>query len=419
MNDAHTNGSPTAHSTHALFVVWSDALPLVGSIRADLAEECTILADVRVEWSEARRFDNLRRFYQQPLQDGDKTTYQPEKMMGNALHVFYAENADAKLVLHRSAAGEIEQVLDVFITCKQKFRRLAEQKYGYPYLVHCAATPQELRLQTTLLFGPEIGARLAQGERLTADTLKKDIVGADGWVSLAEAFEALSGAVDWCVMRGWDGLPNAVDGDDLDILVSSKKAAFSALGLTQPKGPDGRRNGYLSLVSGEKIKFDLHWVGDGYFDPFWQTEVLHTCQSQNSFFRPSPTHALMTAIYSEIVARPAAREKQMERIRHLADSVAHSGWLTHEALAHRQSLLEILRGFMLSNNFVMTTPVVRRHNLAMDAQKVLPRNGGAWRAGRINKIKTIAMRSARRILPAKVRAFLLLIYRKRYGNILE
>lgn len=419
MIDPLTSGNLMVYSRHALFVVWSDALPLVDSIRADLAKECTILADVRVEWSEPNRFDNLRRFYQQALQDGKKTTFQPEKMSGNTLHVFYVENACAELVLHRSASGEIEQVLDVFITCKQKFRRLAEQNYGYPYLVHCAATPQELRLQTTLLFGSAIGTRLAQGDRLTADTVKKDIVGADGWVSLAEAFEALSGAVDWCVMRGWNTLPEAVDGDDLDILVSSKKAAFSALGLTRPKGPDGIRNGYLSLVSGERIKFDLHWIGDGYFDPFWQSEVLRTRQSQNGYFRPSPTHALMIAIYSEIVLRPIAREKQMERIRDLANSVAHSGWLTDEALAHRQSLIEILRGFMISSKYVTTKPLVRRHHLAGDALKILSYNDETWQNDSVRKFKAITTRTARSLLPARIRAVLLSIYRKRYRNVFK
>jgi hypothetical protein len=361
----------------------------------------------------------MRRFYQQPLKINEKTSFLPEKISGNELHVFYVANSNSNLVLHRSASGELEQVLDVFVKCKQRFRTLAERKCGHPYLIHCAATRSELKLQTSLLFGTKNSAQLAQGIRMEAKLSAQDLIGADGWKDLREAFEALSGAVDWCVLRGWETLPHQVAGDDLDILVSSKKAAFSSLGLLQPDGPDGSRNGYLTLNSGEKIKFDVHWVGDGYFDSFWQADVLKRRVSKNGVFRPEPTQALMTAIYSEIVARPLAREKQMGRIKELARDVAHSGWLTDEALAHRRSLLEVLRGFMLSNGYVMSTPLVRRHEIARDALKILPQRSDNATGDSAKAVKNLLKRIARSVLPPKLRSMLLSIFRKHYGSLLD
>jgi len=354
--------------SQAMFIFWTDALHLVEDCRKILSSTCDIQADIKIEWTESLVVENLKRLYQYPLIEGKNKNFGRDKMTGNSLHVFYVNTTLGKNVFHRSAAGEIEYVNSHLMELKSTFRSLTENATGKKYLVHCAAESSELQLQTALMFGAKDMALLHSGGRLKERTLTRNLIGSDGWNSLAEAFEFLSCFVNWCVLRGWNTLPDEVEGDDLDVLVDNRNFIFSGLGLYQIDNIDFLRNGYMKLKSDlNPVKFDVHWVGDGYFDTRWQQNVLDKKNYRSSFYFPDEVNALMTALYAEYVARPLPRSEKFDRLSSLIKIVDENKAIGVDILLNPDRVILLLNDFMNQNRYEVAIPKVRRHNFSKKA----------------------------------------------------
>lgn len=405
--------NPTNYHKQSLFIIWNDGLALVPEIRADLAKDSVILADVRIIWSANKAQSNLRRLYQKPLIDGDTEDFSSEKITKPVLHVFYVETLDGRSALHRSATGEIEEVNPYFISKKELYRSWAVSEFNYSFLVHCAASSDELRLQTVLFFGTEGADLLWAGERYSKDALEGDLVGSEGWDSLEAAFHVLSYSVDWVVLRGWESLPKGNVGDDLDILVRTNKTASSALCLLHKQQDRKFRNGQLRIAR-EPIKVDLHWIHDGYFDPTWQLKVLEDRVVQDWVFRPSTIDAFFTLIYAEYVNRKYERKSKIERLKLVSKEIRHTGWLNDDMYNDRGNMLQLLSKFMESRGYVWVTPVVQRFEQAADAVYVLPKANLDRRAQDCSLIVRTLAHITRYIMPVRIRSFLVKYVRKQY-----
>jgi hypothetical protein len=356
----------------AMFIFWSDGLHLVEDCRRHLQENCVIQADIEFEWSEEMISENMKRLYQQPLQKDMDTLFGREKMAGKNLHVFYVSTHMGGNVFHRSAAGEIEFVNSHIIGLKAKFRKLVEASTGTPYLVHCASSREELKLQSALIFGLTELRRLEAGELLVGNYRRRDLYGSGGWESLSDAFEFMSYLVNWSVMRGWASLPGSVSGDDLDILVDNRKIVFAALGLKQSSDHDFLRNGYMDIKNIKKpIKFDVHWVGDGYFDTKWQYSFLANKRRVSTFFIPDKVNGLMMYLYAEYVARPNPRPEKFERLASLIEELDKNSVIGKDILLDENRVLRLLNDFMSQNSYQLSVPLVKRHQISKKAEKLL------------------------------------------------
>lgn len=356
----------------AMFIIWSDALPIVEQCRKLLQESCVIQADIEYEWSEALISENMRRLYKQPILIAKNPQFGREKMSGTNLHIFYISTHKGNKVFHRSAAGEIEFVNSHILFLKTKFRELVTPLTGTPYSVHCASSTEELKLQSALIFGLKEHKRLEKGELILDKYRRADLCGSGGWESLHDAFEFISSLASWCVMRGWESLPDHVSGDDLDILVDNRRLFFAALALKQPNDHDFLRNGYMEIKNSKVvIKFDVHWIGDGYFDTKWQYEILANKIPSKSFFKPDKVNALMMSLYSEFVSRPSPRPEKHETLGRLIKEIDQNNIIGQEILINQNSVIALLNDFMSQNNYEVSTPVVKRHPMAKKAKKML------------------------------------------------
>jgi len=384
---------PSNDLTDTLFITWSEANCFVDELRQDLSVDFDILADVEISWTKENIINNVKRLYGKPLYFDDLKEFEPRKTSGNKIHVFYVKQRSTNIVLHRSASGEFERVSLSSVKNKEKYRKLAYDKFSYPYMIHSASTIEELRLQTPLLLGMQNAMTLWIGERMSIKSIDSDLQGANGWASLKSALEHLSLCTDWCVLRGWDELEDGLIGDDLDILVADKDIASSALGLLFKENDKQMRNGYLQLQDGTSIKVDLHWVGDGYFDTNWQKDILKNSYLVNEIKRPDEVNALFSLIYNEFVNRTEVRENKILSIKKLAQEVSHSGWLKKEIFDDENKTIQLLVDYMYSNGYVWTLPLVKRHDQAHRVINRLPRS-------------TIKKVSFKNIISIKVIAFL-------------
>lgn len=395
---------PPSDLTQSLFIVWSDAFDILGRVREDLNGSFNVLADVRVQWSKEHAQENICRLYGQPsLRDGYKN-FGAKKISKPELHAFYVENPMVDASLHSSATGEIERLNKDFAIKKQLYRQWSQESNGgYPYLIHSAAQLDELRFQTVLLFGPERAKALWYRQKLEITELHQDLVGAGGWASLREVFVVLDHTVDWCVLRGWEGLPDNFSASDLDILVADWRRASAVLGLVHDQGnPSNIRNGQIILPNME-IKCDLHWTGDGYLDAIWQKNILLNRVIEKDVFRPNSEDAFFSLIYSEYVHRATERLEKVERIKRIGAELSHTGWLTDDLFGDRTQMLKVLAGYMKVSGYYWTPPVVDRYAQPQDAVDLLPKQiTGAVRPSDPYLLQ-LAISLARRVLPSGLR----------------
>lgn len=398
---------PPGDLSQCLFIVWPGAFDQLDRIRADLAGSFRILADIKVHWSEQHVQNNLRRLYRQPVTPNINPNYTSPKATRPVLQVFYVENQAEEASLHASATWEIERLNGAFPLKKELYRQWAlEGGTEYPYLVHSAAQLEELRFQTVLLLGPERAGQLWAGKALGETELHRDLTGAEDWGSLREAFDALDHSVRWCVLRGWEDLPDNFSSNDLDILVDNPKNASSALGLLHKSGKGDQRTGLIQL-SGSDIVCDLHWIGDGYLDPVWQNNMLTNRALENNVFRPDSEDAFFSLIYSEYVHRQNERPEKIARLQRVSHELSHTGWLTDDLFEDRGKVLKILAGYMKVRGYYWVQPLYKRYPQPEDALAALPKPNVPPpvqpKGGKGSFLMRLSIRLARRLLPAPMR----------------
>lgn len=394
---------PPEDLSHCLFIVWPDAFDFVDRIRDDLSQDFRILADVRLQWSQQHVQNNLRRLYRQPVLSEPDATFISPKASKPFLHVFYVESSSNEIALHASATLEIERINPAFANKKDIYRQwIVDSGVEYPFLVHSAARLDELRLQTVLLFGTEQASALWAGQPLGMAELKRDVTGAAGWASLREAFDALDHSIDWCVLRGWEDLPDHFSSNDLDILVDNPKSASSALGLLHNLEGSNIRSGLMRL-SDQDIKCDLHWTGDGYLDAVWENHLLSNRVKESNVFRPNSEDAFFSLIYSEYVHRHQERPEKIDRILRVSQELSHTGWLTSDLFKDRQKVLKTLAGYMKIQGYFWVPPVAERYAQAEDAVAALPKPDAQYLFIKKPVFFRIGARIAHRILPINLR----------------
>lgn len=366
----HSN-KPPEDLSHGLFVVWGAESALVSMVRKELSNRFSILCDSELIVSEDKITELVKRLYAKPVFFNDDGVFEPEKTKKNKLHVFYVKDLDPLLALHRSAAGEFENVSLSFAKAKEKFRLECRLNYGYEYFVHAALTVSEIRLQLPILFPEEVVRQLWMGESVANPVSDSHL--SLGFKTLAEALSQLTLSTEWCVLRGWETLPDGHIGDDLDILVQDKNIAVSCINLLFDPKDHQKRNGYLVLRSGETVKFDLHWVGDGYFDERWQSQVLANRRIANSIPRPNDEDAVFTLLYNELVNRAKPRVERLRLAASILSGMHTTGWFDKGAVFTSDYALDLLGGYMKSKKYVWVEPKVKRHDQPAGAVQRLPK----------------------------------------------
>lgn len=125
-----------------------------------------------------------------------------------------------------------------------------------------------------------------------------EIRGEDGWSSLKEFFDVLKTAnIPYVVLRKYERLPESfIDGDhDIDILCMDLREMALLTGAT-------KRNigisAYQVIIDGIKTDFDIRFLGDGYIDSLWASEILDgRVENDNGIFVMNNENQLFSILY--------------------------------------------------------------------------------------------------------------------------
>jgi hypothetical protein len=342
-----------------VFVLWERSQVHWDAILADLSTRFCVVFVACVEWPKDQVENNFLRLYgMPPRDDASKEPSRRSAAVGaGPFMLVVVEDLAPVYVVDRTFSKKIEIVNRSVAAAKAQYRALC----GGGFRVHSSNSLGEFFRDATLLLGvTRLNDILATSGQPSGgiETLALDLAGGQGWSSMELLFQHLVRASGCVILRNFDELPHRLlDGDgDIDVLCRDK-ADLAAIVNGRVLIDVGGKFACETTVDGTKLQFDVRFVGDGYYDEYWQNEVIRSAVPHNRCVMvPSADHHFFTLLYHAKVHKKTVKAEYRLRLRALADQLGLAAYrdvdLTDDAVAS-----ELLAGYMCANRFRPTMPL--------------------------------------------------------------
>ncbi len=259
-------------------IIWPNALGFSETIIGDLRASFKVMAQFTIRWDSDKWYDNFKVFYSKSWQG-----FPPSQLQNAvAFKAKYCGQGDFMLIVFEDDAPEMayEQttegmsfVNDRVFNKKKQYRVLT----GGGHLVHTSNHTAETDRDLTLLLGTGIDDfKKAYDHGGEGNMITRNCTGVDGYDSLTSFFYTLNHTISYCVLRNFECLPDQFfeqGHEDIDLLVENLSHIIH---LTAAKPISGLENrvDYTIRIANEDVQFDFRHVGDNYYDPAWERNIL-------------------------------------------------------------------------------------------------------------------------------------------------
>jgi hypothetical protein len=272
-----------------LIVIWPRHLKHVGAITQELEDRFIIIEHYDIQWSKEILYQNFYRFY------GDRLSTKSVKEKANddsEFRLIIFKDTNPKYAFRPTARG-VEKVNMNFFDLKKIFRKEFNTRFG----IHGSNDEIETNKDLSLLLGINLKDYKKQHNRDWSGEvtkIKRDVTGAHGWNSLEHFFYFINAVEPYLILRNYNDLSKDLEAiDDIDFLVANcEKFSLFSNAVKMSKGTE--RANYKITIDGKDIDIDLRYIGDNYFDRFWQKDcmakrVLHSkgfyvMDNENQYF---------------------------------------------------------------------------------------------------------------------------------------
>ena len=335
-----TQVEPRAESRSAqlgLFVIWHNSRREEKRILADLNRLFEVLTVHEVHWSPELVEQNYQRFYSDLDVRGVYHLF--NKGAGPFLAITLVDRSPAQE--DRMTSRGSRTVNARFLDAKLRYR---EWLGGLG--VHCGETTWETKRDLRMLLGLEASSESEASTRWNGEVqiLRRDVTGARGWESVAEAFAALNVGVDYAVI----GDPAIGSTHPIQLLTDQYHTLHTVLNARPLLGSPPPCGGSFAVrIAARTVVFGLRIVGDGFLDPRWAAEYLAARElGADGVYRASSRDAFATCCYRAIVHAPCLCAGDKAQIAKMAQSLGLAGWSLAELadpLRVKERLDELLR----------------------------------------------------------------------------
>lgn len=313
-----------------LFVIWLNAYGARDRIIRDIQSRFSIKNVYEISWSQELFSCNMSRFYGTKLPPGsDKET-----RVGRGPFTLVIVEDESPLYGERMVRGGLKEMVNTnMFDAKMLYRSWTEGPEKITDRVHTTNTPKETSHDLTLLLArnPEDyykEMRNAASWNGDIKQLNMDLAGADGWPNIKQLFYVLNSILDYVVLRNFECLPNEYHMEkhgDIDILVDNYKEACWVMNAEAVCGETYRVQNEVN-VAGEKIRFDLRYVGDNYYDESWEKNILkNRVLDPAGFYKPCAEDYFYTLLYHAIIQKPAMSDDYRVRLARMAQELDING----------------------------------------------------------------------------------------------
>jgi hypothetical protein len=278
-----------------LFVLWSGSRFAQGRILADIQQQFEIRRAYDVTWSRAQVTANFARFYRGRAQPPYRAAFEEQKGRGPFLLVTVVDHSPH--YQERETLKGVRPVNVRFFDAKMRYREWV----GGSMRVHATDSALEARRDLTLLLGSDAEHYLQQHRGIwdgEIQPVRRDVVGAQGWVSRAQLIEVLGATVNYLALPTRPGESIALLTDDYEELVRVMNAR-PLLGQLPCWGGD-----FATWIGRGELEFQIRFVGDGYLDESLASSLLEQrVRRPGDFFRPCEEDARDYQAYHALVHR--------------------------------------------------------------------------------------------------------------------
>ena len=127
------------------------------------------------------------------------------------------------------------------------------------------------------------------------------------WSSFKELFEVLNTECNCLVLRNYTDISDEgkKDGvhEDIDFLCEDQARFIEVVGCEPRKSAKDKIHQKIS-VGGAVIPIDIRYVGDGYYDPAWEADMLKNKRLYNElFYIPDEKDEFYSLIYHAVIQK--------------------------------------------------------------------------------------------------------------------
>lgn len=272
-----------------LIVLWEKARVCEDRILADISRHVEVVAKVELSWPDDAT-ECYGRFYGAKLKEAAGKT----SVCGAGPFLLVIVRDQKPRYGWRETSRGCELVNLRMFAMKSRYRSWT----GGGHRVHTTNSPEETRRDIFLL----TGRSAAEWEHDVSPAWCEVLPGRDGWPSLKVLFKCLGETMQYVVLRNSEMLPDAFDPSihgDIDLLVRDVGECAGILGASRVFA-DPKRVHFEVRVAGRPVRFDLRYVGDGYYDERWERRMLESGVVAGGVRRPSPEDAFFALVYHAV-----------------------------------------------------------------------------------------------------------------------
>lgn len=173
--------------------------------------------------------------------------------------------------------------------------------------------------------------------------------GFNGWSSLEELFFCLNRNVKWLVLRGFEDLPIICKDKDIDLLCEDLYA-FVDVSYAIKRSPG--ISGYMVKINHEYMDLDIRFVGDGYYDPLWQRDML----LNRGLYRDVVPIMRFDDLFFSLAYHAILQKKYLtEKYKEILSSM----WLSlssEDKILTESEIVNIVNNYMIYHNYKFSLP---------------------------------------------------------------
>lgn len=350
------NTNPLLHT----LIIWSEALSIEQLIIEDIQRSFNLLDVYSFNWEKELFNENLKRFYAHSQKEKSQEEFN-DIISNKIAHcgdgeftVLVFEDINPYFSTRKTSNGENSVNTNVFDK-KKKFRELV----GGGHKIHASDNYFETNKDLVLLFGRTCEEYLknVSGFKDSKKIQKSNnILGVPFWKNIEELFFVLDHSINYVVLRNFECLPNDYHQEghgDIDLLVEDFNYVKYLTGGT-PIYPELDYRVYHHInINEELVPFDFRFVGDNYYDPQWELDIInYKIPNEGGFYQPTWENYFYSLLYHAYVQKRNVSADYKVRLETLAKKIE----VNYYRGIKDEECLTILDDFMEQKGYQYTLP---------------------------------------------------------------
>lgn len=332
------------------FIVWENARKDIKKIIQQIEKKFQICKIYEISWPKEMFANNLKRFYGVTLAKPDE---KKAKCGDGSFLLIILKDKHPVYGKRKTSLGSQNVNTNIY-----DFKMQTRKLLGSGFILHSSIHKKEANHDFTMLLGKnleEISIECKQEWNKQIEKEKIDLFG-NKWSHPDEVFKLLNSSVNYVVLRNFENFPDELtssEHSDVDLLTDEK---FQMPYILNMKKNNEKNIGFKPFIeiNNRKIKFDIRYVEEGYYDKKWAKNILkNRIMTDKGFFVPSNEDYFYSLLYHMLIHKNIIQKEYCDRLFNLIPDMLKQKY-TRADFDNFEKLNIILNEFMKKQGYKKT-----------------------------------------------------------------